>query len=386
MTPLALVVHRDDHEARTELIDHPRRLPGVDRVRPAHRHQQHVDRADGRQLLVVERVPEIAEVRDAQPADLEDEHRVEAALRAAFVVVVDADRPDRHVAKLLVDARPPLLVGGQAPDDVRLAPDEADVVVVGVLVADRDEVGPQAGGQLVAEPLAERVHHHPRPGRGLEQEAGLPEPGQLADDGRARRAGAIADPSADRQQSESASAEQMATCASRGYVISTCPRNPEQPRLSLREGEVPQRRKTARRDPRRAADGARRLHHEGRPRQADLHRQGRRAAQPRPPVLPAGVRATAATSCRCSRGSSPTSRPSSPPTRRRRCCSRTRSSSATSRASTSTSRTTRTTWCCASIPRRSGRGSRWCASSATTAPTTSAPTTRRPRAARRCGS
>ena len=39
---------------------------------------------------------------------------------AALAVVVDADAPDRDVLQLLVDARPPLLVGGQAADDARL--------------------------------------------------------------------------------------------------------------------------------------------------------------------------------------------------------------------------------------------------------------------------
>ena len=103
--------------------------------------QQHVDGADRRQLVVVEHVAEVAEVRDADAADLEDEHRVEAARRAALAVVVDADGPDRHVLQLLVDARPALLVGGQPADDARLvAGDEGDVVVVGVLVADGDDV------------------------------------------------------------------------------------------------------------------------------------------------------------------------------------------------------------------------------------------------------
>jgi hypothetical protein len=97
-------VHRNDHQARAQLFDHLLRLERVDRERPADGDQQHVHRADRRQLIVVEHVAEIAEVRDAHAAHLEDEHRVEAPLRAALGVVIDADRPDRHVPHLLVDA------------------------------------------------------------------------------------------------------------------------------------------------------------------------------------------------------------------------------------------------------------------------------------------
>ena len=89
-------------------------VQAVDRERPADGDQQHVDRADRGQLLVVEHVAQIAEVRDAHAAHLEDEHGVEAARRAALVVVVDADAADRDVLHLLVDARPALLVGGEA--------------------------------------------------------------------------------------------------------------------------------------------------------------------------------------------------------------------------------------------------------------------------------
>ena len=61
-------------------------------------------------------------------------------------------------------------------------PHEADVVVVGVLVADGDEVGPQALRQLVAgRSFSDRIHRDAGAGRRLEQEAGLAVPGQLAD-------------------------------------------------------------------------------------------------------------------------------------------------------------------------------------------------------------
>jgi len=104
-----------------------------------------------------------------RPAHLEHEHGVEPAQGPPLVVVVDADRPDGDVAELLVDVRPPLAIGGQSPDHPRLAHRQGDVVVVGVLVADGDEVGAQAGRQLVALALAEGIHEHARAGSGLEQ-------------------------------------------------------------------------------------------------------------------------------------------------------------------------------------------------------------------------
>ena len=91
-------------------------------------------------------------------------------------------------------------------------------------------------------------------------------------------------------------------------IVTSMSEEGDQPRPSLRDAEVAPPRKTLAEILEAAAGGARRLHHEGRARQGDLHRQGGRAAQPRAPVLPARRRATTATSCRCSTGSSPTSR------------------------------------------------------------------------------
>ena len=182
------VVHRDDDEARVELVDDTRRLIGVDREDAAHGHEHDVDRPDRRELLVGQHVPEIAEVRDAQAVDVEDEDRVEAALGAVLVVVVDADAADRDVLHLLVDLGPALLVGREAAQHARLVGDERHVVVVGVLVAHRDGVRLEAHGQVVPEALGDRIHDDARAGRRLEHEARLPEPRQLPDDGRARGA------------------------------------------------------------------------------------------------------------------------------------------------------------------------------------------------------
>src|SRR3974390_1815294 len=50
---------------------------------PIHRHQYHVDATDLIELLLRERVMQMAEVRDAQVADLEDKDRIGVPLGAA---------------------------------------------------------------------------------------------------------------------------------------------------------------------------------------------------------------------------------------------------------------------------------------------------------------
>ena len=156
--------------------------------------------------------------------------------------------------------------------------------------------------------------------------------------------------------------------------------------LSLRDAEVAPPRKTLAEILEGLPAAARRLHHEGRARQGDLHRQGGGAAQPRAPVLPARIRrhprlrAAARGDRRRHRdgrhleregGAAPREQPdqAAPAALQRQAGRRQELPGAAPRSR-----------------RRSGRASRWCGGSATTARSTSAPTTRRPRAARRCAS
>ena len=118
------VVHRNDHQAGTQLIDDAGCPVGVNREKAADRHQDDVHGSNRRQLFVVEEVPQIAEVGDAQTRNLENEDGVETPLRSAFVVVIDADGSDGDVLHLFVDLRPTLLVGGQAPQDAGVAADQ----------------------------------------------------------------------------------------------------------------------------------------------------------------------------------------------------------------------------------------------------------------------
>ncbi len=166
--------------------------------------------------------------------------------------------------------------------------------MVGVLVADGDHVGAEAGRQRIAGRLPERVHQHAGAGRRLEQEARLPVPGQLANHGRARRLrlpGAQKRPARNQRDEpeQNGETESHAGANIARALLLRDVRGGGSATAQPARGRGRSHAEDAGRDPRGAAGGARRLHHEGRARQADLHRQGGRAAQPGPPVLPAGV-------------------------------------------------------------------------------------------------
>ncbi len=148
-------------------------------VRAAHGHQHDVHRTDGRDLLVGQRVAEVAKMRNAHASGFEDEHRVESGLRAALAVVVHADRAHGDVLDPLVDLHPALLVGGQPAQDAWLALQEGEVGVVGVLVADGHGVGVQVSGRQVTDVGRNGIHEDARAAGAFEQKAGLAIPSQV---------------------------------------------------------------------------------------------------------------------------------------------------------------------------------------------------------------
>ena len=75
-------VHRD-HQRRLQRGQHLDHAFEVERRAAVDRHQHDVDAADLVELLLRQRVMQMAEMRDAQVRDLEDEDRVAVALRAA---------------------------------------------------------------------------------------------------------------------------------------------------------------------------------------------------------------------------------------------------------------------------------------------------------------
>ena len=256
----------------------------------------------------------------------------EAALGAALVVVIDADGPDRHVLDLsstrahpLWSAVSPWMTRGLFAAIARLLWSACSwLTVIGV--------GTQPGRQLVADPLRDRIDEDAGPGRGLEQEAGLAVPGQLADHRRAgrvrraRRAPAAAtsarSATRSRRRRRPSDYHYNAAVKLRRHVRGTPERRPGAALLAGgRGGAGPQ---DAGRDPGGAADGAGRLHHEGRRAASRSTSARRRSCATGCGSTSSRRRGTAATSCRCSTASSSTSRRSSPATRRRRCCWRTR--------------------------------------------------------------
>ena len=75
-------VHRD-HQRRLERLQHLDHAVGVERHRAVDRHEHGIEAADLVELLLVERVVQMAEMADAQIGDLEDEDRVAVPLGAA---------------------------------------------------------------------------------------------------------------------------------------------------------------------------------------------------------------------------------------------------------------------------------------------------------------
>ena len=90
--PRRPVVHRDD-PARADPAGELARLGGADRRPVPDRHEREVDLTDRVGLLVAQRaLAEVAEVRDPQAVEREDEDRVRAALRAGHLVVLGGHR------------------------------------------------------------------------------------------------------------------------------------------------------------------------------------------------------------------------------------------------------------------------------------------------------
>ncbi len=116
---------------------------------------------------------------DAHAAHFEHKHRGEAELGAFLVVMIDADRPDGDVFDPLVDLHPALLVGCEAAQNLGFAADQGHIVVVRVLVADRDRIGVQVSRRQVANVAGDRIHHHARSSRAFQQKARLAVPGQV---------------------------------------------------------------------------------------------------------------------------------------------------------------------------------------------------------------
>ena len=94
-------MHRD-HQRRLQRGQHLDHAFEVERRAAVDRHQHDIDAADLVELLLVERVMQMAEMRDAQVRDLEDEDRIAVALRAAAALVADVgrDRAHAHVLEL----------------------------------------------------------------------------------------------------------------------------------------------------------------------------------------------------------------------------------------------------------------------------------------------
>ena len=127
------VVHRDGVR-RVELADDPGGRRRVERRPSADRDEQQVDVADRGPLLGAKRrLAEVAEVRDTEVVQHEDEHGVRAAGGSGRVVVLG-----RHGGHL-PDGR--LEPAGSRPDHLRAARDRLDAVVVAVLVGHEQEVG-----------------------------------------------------------------------------------------------------------------------------------------------------------------------------------------------------------------------------------------------------
>jgi hypothetical protein len=139
------------------------------------RQEQYVDRADRLHLLRPQRrLPEVAEVAEAEAADREAHDQVRAAGRPGDVVVLRSNRDD------LADRR---LVGPGRADHDGVAADRLDAVVVEMLVRDEQQVGAHVFDRRVAE-LDSAAGHRAHVAEGVDehrllafdQEGGLPVP------------------------------------------------------------------------------------------------------------------------------------------------------------------------------------------------------------------
>src|SRR6185437_15072899 len=147
------VVHRH-HPARVERPRDLGRLIGTDGRAAADGQEEQVDGADRLALLGPQpRLAEVAEVADADAVEGEDEDRVRAPARARLLVVLGGDR--HHLADRSLEA------AGRRADDVRVAGDGLDAVVVAVLVRDEKQVRLVLGHGRIGEPeptAEERAH------------------------------------------------------------------------------------------------------------------------------------------------------------------------------------------------------------------------------------
>src|SRR6476659_7480352 len=79
----AEIVHRN-HQRCLERVQHLNHPVEIERVGPVARHQHDIDPADLVELRLRQRVMEMAEMRDTQITDLEDENRIAVPFRAAI--------------------------------------------------------------------------------------------------------------------------------------------------------------------------------------------------------------------------------------------------------------------------------------------------------------
>ena len=146
--------------------------PGVEGEGPAHRDHQDVNLAQGGGLFLAELMAEIAEVADPDAVDLEAEYGVLAPELSLLLIVICGD-------PFKLDSCGGLFSG--ASDHGGVASQDFHVVMVVVVVADGDDVGPDSG-EGVADALVEGVGDDDLPGVVLDLETGVAKPGYLQND------------------------------------------------------------------------------------------------------------------------------------------------------------------------------------------------------------
>src|SRR5439155_12646981 len=128
---------------RLDLADHADRLGRADRFAAAHWDEQHVHVADLVELLGRQLVPKVAQVAEDDVVHVDDVDGVLAKLGALLAVVVGAHAGDQNAADLVFACA----VDREAL--IAHRPHRGDVRVIGVIVADRDDV---RGGPADVEP------------------------------------------------------------------------------------------------------------------------------------------------------------------------------------------------------------------------------------------
>ena len=86
----AEIVHRDD-QRRVDLAEHRDHVVDIERVAAVDRDEHHVDPAQRVEVVLGQRVVEVAEMGDAEARHLENEDRVHVALELARLAKAAAD-------------------------------------------------------------------------------------------------------------------------------------------------------------------------------------------------------------------------------------------------------------------------------------------------------